>query len=87
MNLRPAAPVSEEFRMIQDEYLQAENTAKGIVTLDLIPEVHDDLYLWQGDITRLKVGAIVNAANSGMTGLLSTLSRLHRQLHPHLCGH
>ena len=68
MNLRPAAPVSEEFRMIQDEYLQAENTAKGIVTLDLIPEVHDDLYLWQGDITRLKVGAIVNAANSGMTG-------------------
>ena len=68
MNLRLAAPVSEEFRMIQDEYLQAENTAKGIVTLDLIPEVHDDLYLWQGDITRLKVGAIVNAVNSGMTG-------------------
>ena len=27
-----------------------------------------DLYLWKGDITRLQVGAIVNAANSGMTG-------------------
>lgn len=31
-------------------------------------ELQPDLYLWQGDITRLKVGAIVNAANSGMTG-------------------
>ena len=27
-----------------------------------------DLYLCQGDITRLECGAIVNAANSGMTG-------------------
>ena len=26
------------------------------------------MYLWQGDITRLECGAIVNAANSGMTG-------------------
>lgn len=26
------------------------------------------LYLWQGDITTLKCDAIVNAANSGMTG-------------------
>lgn len=27
-----------------------------------------NLYIWQGDITRLQTGAIVNAANSGMTG-------------------
>ena len=31
-------------------------------------EVQPDLYIWQGDITRLQTGAIVNAANSGMTG-------------------
>ena len=41
---------------------------KGIVTLADIREVQPDLSIWKGDITRLKVGAIVNAANSGMTG-------------------
>ena len=30
--------------------------------------VQPGLYLWQGDITTLKCDAIVNAANSGMTG-------------------
>lgn len=41
---------------------------KGIVTLADIREVQPDLSIWKGDITRLGVGAIVNAANSGMTG-------------------
>lgn len=68
MNIRPAAPVSQAFQRIQDEYLQEENRDRGIVALsDLIP-IQDDIYLWRGDITRLACGAIVNAANSGMTG-------------------
>ena len=45
-----------------------ENENKGIVTFADIREVQPDLSIWKGDITRLKVGAIVNAANSGMTG-------------------
>lgn len=45
-----------------------ENEKKGIVTFADIREVQPDLSIWKGDITRLKVGAIVNAANSGMTG-------------------
>ena len=36
--------------------------------LEELTPVDGDLYLWQGDITRLRCGAIVNAANSGMTG-------------------
>jgi O-acetyl-ADP-ribose deacetylase (regulator of RNase III) len=68
MNIRWAAPISEEFTRIQDEYLQEVNAARGIVTLEELKEIQPDLYVWQGDITRLKVGAIVNAANSGMTG-------------------
>jgi O-acetyl-ADP-ribose deacetylase (regulator of RNase III) len=70
MNVRMAAPVSAEFEKIQDEYLREENTKRGIVSLsDLSPiKEGDSIYLWRGDITRLKCGAIVNAANSGMTG-------------------
>lgn len=41
---------------------------KGIVTLKDIPLREEGLSLWQGDITRLAVDAIVNAANSQMLG-------------------
>ncbi len=68
MNVRMAAPVDDGFLQIQDAYLQEENRKKGFVTLADMEELQEDLYLWRGDITRLAVGAIVNAANSGMTG-------------------
>ncbi len=68
MNVRMAAPVDNEFLQVQDAYLQEINEEKGYVTLADMEELQEDLYLWRGDITRLVVGAIVNAANSGMTG-------------------
>ena len=68
MNLRPASPITEEFEAVQDEYLKVANAEKGFITLSDMDELQPDIFLWQGDITRLKVGAIVNAANSGMTG-------------------
>ena len=68
MNVRMPAAIDAEFQKIQDEYLTEENKKRGIVTLSEIEEIQPDLMIWQGDITRLQVGAIVNAANSGMTG-------------------
>ena len=68
MNIRLPKKMNDEFLTIQDEYLTLENENKGVVTLDNLKEVQQDIYIWKGDITRLKVGAIVNAANSGMTG-------------------
>ena len=68
MNIRRARPISAEFEKIQDEYLKVCNEERGIVCIDDIHEMKPSIYLWQGDITKLKVGAIVNAANSGMTG-------------------
>jgi len=74
VNVRPPLPASDEFLKIQDEYLQEENRSHGITDIaDLEPVAstslsNRDLYLWRGDITTLKVDAIVNAANSGMTG-------------------
>ncbi len=46
----------------------SELAAAGITRADELTPVCGDLYLWQGDITRLECGAIVNAANSGLTG-------------------
>ena len=68
MNLRPPRDIDAEFLTVQDEYLRREIDAAGITELADLEPVCGDLYLWQGDITRLRCGAIVNAANSGMTG-------------------
>ena len=68
MNIRAPQNANADFLKTQDEYLQGETAAKGITDIaDLIP-IQPGLYLWQGDITTLKCDAIVNAANSGMTG-------------------
>lgn len=68
MNVRMPKTIDAEFLVVQDAYLQAETNAKGITDIaDLIP-IQDNIYLWQGDITTLRCDAIVNAANSGMTG-------------------
>ncbi len=68
MNVRPPKPVGADFLSVQDEYLRAEIEEKGITDLAALAPVEDGIYLWQGDITTLRCGAIVNAANSGMTG-------------------
>ena len=67
-NIRMPKPVSDEFLQIQDEYLQEENRRKGITDIADLEPIQKGIYLWQGDITTLKCGAIVNAANSQMLG-------------------
>lgn len=67
-NVRMPSPISEDFLMVQDDYLKEETAQKGITRLSDLSPVEDNIYLWRGDITTLECGAIVNAANSGMTG-------------------
>lgn len=68
MNVRNPHPVSPEFLETQDTYLWDETAKKGITDIRDLPPMQPGLYLWQGDITTLKCDAIVNAANSGLTG-------------------
>ena len=68
MNVRIPKEISEEFLKVQDEYLQEEITKKGIVDINNLNPIQKGIYLWQGDITTLRCDAIVNAANSAMTG-------------------
>ena len=68
MNVRPAGSISDDFLSIQDEFLQEEIRRKGVTDISSLEPVEGNLYLRQGDITTLRCDAIVNAANSGMTG-------------------
>lgn len=68
MNVRLPQRLSDDFLAMQDEYLREELAQKGITDIDDLTPIADGMYLWPGDITTLRCDAIVNAANSGMTG-------------------
>ena len=78
MNIRMPGSMAEDVVRVQDEFLTVEAEEKGIIDLSGIPTAEeqyasrhsfaDKISIWQGDITRLHVGAIVNAANCQMLG-------------------
>lgn len=74
-NVRHPEPISDDFIEIQDNYLKAEMESQEIVDIDTLAstDFHERIYLWQGDITTLKVDAIVNAANSALLGCFQPL--------------
>lgn len=83
-NLREAKPISTKYLKIQDEYLQERlknsqitnvENVKTIKELYSKPNVDnaDKICLWQGDITKLKIDAIVNVGNSQRLGCFQPL--------------
>ncbi len=74
-NIREPKPISEEYLKVQDEYLQERLKDLGVTSANTLKTVgqkypnskiknKDRMILWRGDITRLKIDSIVNAANS-----------------------
>ena len=80
-NVRWPKPISEEFLRLQDEELQAQLQEKGVVDLSACRDAkfcvstETKLLLWQGDITHLRIDAIVNAANSQLLGCFHPLHK------------
>lgn len=68
MNIRMPRQMKNEVLQIQDDYLKERIDENGTVKLSDIPVIEKNISIWQGDITRLKVDVIVNAANSKMLG-------------------
>lgn len=67
-NIRIPGKTGDDFLTVQDDYLKEAIKEKGITDYKNLRPIEPGTYLWQGDITTLRCGAIVNAANSGMTG-------------------
>ncbi|ORX83281.1 A1pp-domain-containing protein [Anaeromyces robustus] len=78
-NVRLPNPISEEYLQNEKNFFQEFNKYRNIQTIDKIESISkiyptvknkykDILALWQGDITTLKIDAIVNAANSDGLG-------------------
>lgn len=68
-NERPAVKISREFLDVQDAFL-SEYNAGNVTEFESLKPVKKQLYIWQGDITALRIEAIVNAANTEMLGCL-----------------
>ena len=82
MNVREPGSIGSDFLEIQDAYLKERAIEKGVIDVDTLEPVKGRLYVWRGDITRLKAGAIVNACNSGLTGCYSpNHSCIDNQIH------
>ncbi|WP_426381721.1 protein-ADP-ribose hydrolase [Mammaliicoccus lentus] len=69
-NVRPPKPIDDAFIQVQDAYLSELNQKHVTYIEDLEPELNQNIYLWQGDITTLAVDGIVNAANSKFLGCM-----------------
>ena len=83
-NIRDPLPISQEYIQIENEYLQEELQRKNITKIENIKTINEifsqinlkcksQICLWKGDITTLKVEAIVNAANSRGLGCFIAL--------------
>lgn len=66
-NQRQPSPLSSEFMRLQDEILTYEREHKVIVDVNKLA-YSKNMTIFQGDITTLKVDAIVNAGNSRLLG-------------------
>lgn len=82
INCRYPFDINEDILKMEDQLLQLEYSEKEIVDVkDIIP-MKGKIGLWKGDITTLKIQAIVNAGNSSLLGcFIPNHSCIDNQIH------
>ncbi|MGT2934756.1 protein-ADP-ribose hydrolase [Streptococcus castoreus] len=69
INQRPALPISQDYLILEDDYLKHWRATISPVTLENCQKTnHIGIYSYHGDIRYLAIDAIVNAANSELLG-------------------
>lgn len=68
VNVRMPKEIDEDYLKVEDDFLNEETKKKGVIRLEDLTPVQNEIYLWKGDITTLQCDAIVNVANSQMLG-------------------
>ena len=82
INLRAPYPISEDILVLEDQLFQLEIKEKEVTDESEIETREDCIALWQGDITTLKIEAIVNPGNSALLGcFIPNHSCLDNQIH------
>lgn len=92
-NIRNPLPISKEYLKTKNEYLQEELEKKNITQVENIKTINEvflktnlkhknQICLWQGDISTLKIDSIVNAANSqGLGCFIPCHRRIDNSIH------
>lgn len=73
MNITMPIDLKEDYYSLQDEIILEEYKKRKIVDVKELTPLKDKIYLFLGDITLLKVDAIVNAGNSDLLGCFHPL--------------
>lgn len=68
INTRLPQPIDEEILKLEDGLLSLELKDKTVADVKDILPIEENICIWQGDITTLKIDAIVNAGNSDLLG-------------------
>lgn len=76
LTLRPPRPLPQHIARELDAVLAAEAEARQTTDAGSLPRLAEDgplasVSVWHGDVTRLRVDALVNAANSALLGCFS----------------